>query len=253
MDCAHPLDNGDAGVLYRSLEQTAAGLGADGPRWQRMFADLSTGFDALASDLMRPIVNVPHHPLRLAAFGPRALLPATVTAKLWKTDKGKALFGGVAAHAFYPLNRPATSAVGLMITAAGHRYGWPVAEGGSRSITDAMAAMLLDHGGKIDTGVRFVRPPRFRTPMLFCWMSIRGVRSRFWAIDSLAEWRGPIESSSRLPEHSRSILRSKVMCRGPIRTVLGPELSIWQVVSTKSWPLSVRRIQAACRTDRSCC
>src|SRR3546814_8654705 len=41
-----------------------------------------------------------------------------------------------------------------MITAAGHRYGWPVAEGGSRSITDAMAAMLLDHGGKIDTGVR---------------------------------------------------------------------------------------------------
>ncbi len=139
-----------------------------------MFGDLSTGFDALASDLMRPIVNVPHHPLRLAAFGPRALLPATVTAKLWKTDKGKALFGGVAAHAFYPLNRPATSAVGLMITAAGHRYGWPVAEGGSRSITDAMAAMLLDHGGKIDTGVRFVRPPRFRTPMLFCWMSIRG-------------------------------------------------------------------------------
>ncbi|GAA3153612.1 hypothetical protein GCM10020255_033660 [Rhodococcus baikonurensis] len=154
VDCAHPLDNGDAGVLYRSLEQTAAGLGADGPRWQRMFEDLSTGFDALASDLMRPIVNVPRHPLRLAAFGPRALLPATVTAKLWKTDKGKALFGGVAAHAFYPLNRPATSAVGLMITAAGHRYGWPVAEGGSRSITDAMAAMLLDHGGKIDTGVR---------------------------------------------------------------------------------------------------
>ena len=87
VDCAHPLDNGDAGVLYRSLEQTAAGFGADGHRWQRMFGDLSTGFDALASDLMRPIVNVPRHPLRLAAFGPRALLPATVTAKLWKTKR----------------------------------------------------------------------------------------------------------------------------------------------------------------------
>lgn len=252
VDCAHPLDNGDAGVLYRSLEQTAAGLGADGPRWQRMFADLSTGFDALASDLMRPIVNVPHHPLRLAAFGPRALLPATVTAKLWKTDKGKALFGGVAAHAFYPLNRPATSAVGLMITAAGHRYGWPVAEGGSRSITDAMAAMLLDHGGKIDTGVRVRTASEIPDADVVLLDVNPGVRSKFWAIDSLAEWRGPIESSSRLPEHSRSILRSKVMCRGPIRTVLGPELSIWQVVSTKSWPLSVRRIQAVCRTGRSC-
>ena len=111
MDCAHPLDNGDAGVLYRSLEQTAEGLGADGPRWQRMFGDLSTGFDALASDLMRPIVNVPHHPLRLAAFGPRALLPATVTAKLWKTDKGKRCSVGLPHTPSIPLNRPATSAV----------------------------------------------------------------------------------------------------------------------------------------------
>lgn len=252
VDCAHPLDNGDAGVLYRSLEQTAAGLGADGPRWQRMFGDLSTGFDALASDLMRPIVNVPRHPLRLAAFGPRALLPATVTAKLWKTDKGKALFGGVAAHAFYPLNRPATSAVGLMITAAGHRYGWPVAEGGSRSITDAMAAMLLDHGGKIDTGIRVRTASEIPDADVVLLDVNPGVRSKYWAIDSRAEWRRPIESSSRLPERSRSILRSKVMCRGPIRIALGPELSIWQVVSTKSWPLSVRRIQAACRTGRSC-
>ncbi|CAJ0557600.1 unnamed protein product, partial [Mesorhabditis spiculigera] len=238
VDCAHPLDNGDAGVLYRSLEQTAAGLGADGPRWQRMFGDLSTGFDALASDLMRPIVNVPRHPLRLAGFGPRALLPATVTAKLWKTDRRKALFGGVAAHAFYPLNRPATSAVGLMITAAGHRYGWPVAEGGSRSITDAMSAML-PRSRRQDrhrhSGSHW--PPRFRTPMLFCWMSIRG------ALEILGDrLPGRVARAYRkfkqAPERSRSILRSKVMCRGPIRIALGPELSIWQVVSTKSWPLS---------------
>ncbi|EKT76603.1 oxidoreductase, partial [Rhodococcus opacus M213] len=72
----------------------------------------------------------------------------------WRTDKGRALFGGVAAHAYYRLDRPATSAVGLMIVAAGHRYGWPVAEGGSQSITGALAAMLTDWGGKISTGVR---------------------------------------------------------------------------------------------------
>lgn len=154
IDCAHPLDDGDAGLIHRSIDTTADGLGIDGGRWQRMFGDIARNFDSLAADLMRPIANVPRHPLALAAFGPRALLPATVAARWWRTEKARALFGGVAAHAYYRLDRPATSAVGLMITASGHRYGWPVAEGGSSSIADALAAVLVDHGGKIDTGVR---------------------------------------------------------------------------------------------------
>jgi phytoene dehydrogenase-like protein len=154
IDCAHPLDGGDAGLLHRSIAETAAGLGADGPRWQRMFGGLADGFDDLAADLMRPIANIPRHPIKLASFGPRALLPATATARWWRTERGRALFGGVAAHAYYRLDRPATSAVGLMIVAAGHRYGWPVAEGGSQSITTALAAMLTDRGGKITTGTR---------------------------------------------------------------------------------------------------
>ncbi|MFC9550158.1 phytoene desaturase family protein [Rhodococcus sp. NPDC056960] len=154
IDCAHPLDCGDAGLLHRSIAETAAGLGADGPRWQRMFGGLADGFDDLAADLMRPIANIPRHPIKLASFGPRALLPATATARWWRTERGRALFGGVAAHAYYRLDRPATSAVGLMIVAAGHRYGWPVAEGGSQSITTALAAMLTDRGGKITTGTR---------------------------------------------------------------------------------------------------
>ncbi|WP_420753399.1 phytoene desaturase family protein [Rhodococcus sp. O3] len=159
VDCAHPLDSGEAALLYRSLDATAAGLGtADGVRWNRMFADLADGFDALAGDLMRPVLNVPRHPLRLAAFGPRALLPATVTARWFRTPKARALFGGVAAHAYHRLDRPATSAVGLMIVAAGHRYGWPVAEGGSAAITRALAAQLAEYGGKIHTGVRVRRP-----------------------------------------------------------------------------------------------
>ncbi|WP_070380271.1 phytoene desaturase family protein [Rhodococcus sp. WMMA185] len=151
IDCAHPLDSGDAGLLRRSVSATAAGLDEDGTRWRRMFGGLADGFDDLASDLMRPIANVPRHPIRLASFGPRALLPATVTARWWRTEKARALFGGVAAHAYYRLDRPATSAVGLMIIAAGHRYGWPVAEGGSQAITTALAAALADCGGKITT------------------------------------------------------------------------------------------------------
>ena len=47
-----------------------------------------------------------------------------------------------------------TSAVGLMILAAGHRYGWVVAEGGSQSIADALVADLTAHGGRVETGIR---------------------------------------------------------------------------------------------------
>lgn len=72
VDCAHPLDDGTAGVLYRSIEATAAGLGPDGKRWQRAVGDLAAGFDELAEDLLRPVLNMPRHPIRLARFGPRA-------------------------------------------------------------------------------------------------------------------------------------------------------------------------------------
>lgn len=153
VDCAHPLDDGTAGVLYRSIEQTEEGLGADGPRWRRALGDLAAGFDDLGDDLLGPVLRVPRHPVRLAAFGPRAVLPATVLARWFRTAQARALFAGAAAHAFTRLDRPLTASLGLMILASGHRYGWPVAEGGSGSITAALADALREHGGAISTGV----------------------------------------------------------------------------------------------------
>ncbi|GGY13106.1 phytoene desaturase family protein [Streptomyces anandii] len=155
IDCVHPLDSGEAGVLYRSVRETARGLGvSDGRLWQRVFGHLADGYDALAEDVMRPLLRLPRHPLRLGAFGVQALLPAGAVAALWRSARARALFAGVAAHAFRPLHRPATAGVGSLIIAAGHRYGWPVAAGGSRAITDALAALLADLGGGIETGVR---------------------------------------------------------------------------------------------------
>ncbi|BCI89038.1 hypothetical protein NIIDMKKI_42440 [Mycobacterium kansasii] len=34
-DCAHPLDDGSAGVLFQSIEKTAARMGPDASRWRR--------------------------------------------------------------------------------------------------------------------------------------------------------------------------------------------------------------------------
>ena len=154
IDCVHPLDGGSAGVLHRSVEKTAAGLGRDGWRWRGAFGYPASRFDALSEDIMGPLLRVPHHPLKLARFGAPTVLPASTFARWFRTEEGRALFGGIAAHAFRPLHYPMTSAIGMGIIAAGHRHGWAVAEGGSQSITNAMVALLTDLGGKIETGVR---------------------------------------------------------------------------------------------------
>ncbi len=153
VDCAHPLDDGSAGVLHRSVSRTAAGLGADGRRWTRMFAGPSRRYDALAEDVLGPLLRVPHHPLTLARFGLPTVVPAATLARVYRTPQARALFGGVAAHTFRPFQYPLTSAIGLGIITAGHRYGWAAAEGGSRAIAAAMSDLLLDLGGTIETGV----------------------------------------------------------------------------------------------------
>ncbi len=154
IDCVHPLDGGSAGVLWRSVDDTAAGLGPDGSRWRGLFGWSSARFDALSEDIMAPLLRLPHHPLVLARFGAPTVLPASALAKCFRTAEAQALFGGVAAHAFRPLHYPMTSAIGLGIITAGHRHGWAVAAGGSQSITNALASLLADLGGKIETGTR---------------------------------------------------------------------------------------------------
>jgi phytoene dehydrogenase-like protein len=153
VDCAHPMDDGSAGVLYRSIDRTAEVLGSDGQRWRRVFEPMASHFDALFADASQPILRVPRHPVTLARFGAGAMLPATILGRAWRTEETKALWAGVAAHAFSRLDRPMTSAVGLMLIVAAHAKGWVVAEGGSHAITKALAADIERHGGRIETGV----------------------------------------------------------------------------------------------------
>ncbi|MEU9861205.1 NAD(P)/FAD-dependent oxidoreductase [Streptomyces sp. NPDC047971] len=154
VDCAHPLDDGTAGVLMRSVDETAAGLGADGGRYRALLEPSVRHWEALADDVMGPLLRIPSHPLLLARFGLPTALPAEALARLFRTERAQALWAGVAAHAFRPLSRPLSSAIGLGILTAGHAAGWAVAEGGSQSITRAMTAALLSHGGTVHTGVR---------------------------------------------------------------------------------------------------
>ena len=154
VDLAHPLDDGSAGVMLRSVEATEEALGADGAAWRRVFGRPARSFDTLTEDLFRPVLHVPRHPLRLMRFGVPAAMPATVLARAWRGPQARALFGGVAAHAVSPLSRPMSSSVGAALICACHRFGWAVARGGSGAITGALASALAEHGGRVETGVR---------------------------------------------------------------------------------------------------
>ena len=119
-----------------------------------MFAAAVRNFDDLIDEVFQPVIHVPRHPVTLGKFGLRAGLPATLAVRRFKDEPAKALFMGVAAHTFNRLNTPLASSVGMMLTAATHAVGWPVAVGGTESITRALLAELADHGGRVVTSTR---------------------------------------------------------------------------------------------------
>jgi len=152
VDLAHPLDGGGGATLLRSIEATAAGLGAGGPAWERVFGRSARGYKTLVEDIYQPLLRIPRHPLRLASFGAASALPAGALARLLGTPEAAALFGGVAAHSFSRLDRPFSAAIGVALISAGHADGWPVAKGGSAAIAEAFAGALRARGGRIETG-----------------------------------------------------------------------------------------------------
>ncbi|MGY2085058.1 phytoene desaturase family protein [Blastococcus sp. SYSU DS0539] len=153
IEYAHPLDGGRGAAVQRSVDDTAATLGPDGRRWRSLFGPLTERFGDITEDFLRPLLHVPAHPVKLARFGAYALLPATALARRWSTPEARALFAGVAAHAFRPFGSPASSAIGVALGTAAHRYGWPVAEGGSAAFGRTISALLDAHGAKVETGV----------------------------------------------------------------------------------------------------
>jgi phytoene dehydrogenase-like protein len=150
---AHALPQGEAAVLHRSLDVTAAGLGeGDGQAWRRLVVPLVRQWDALLSSIMGPMLRVPEHPLVLGAFGARAVWPAaTLARRTFEGDRARGLFAGLAAHAILDLGAPLTSSFGLTFAASGHAAGWPAARGGSQAITDALVSYLSALGGEVIT------------------------------------------------------------------------------------------------------
>jgi phytoene dehydrogenase-like protein len=152
VEFAHPLDGGRAAIVSRSVAETAAHLGADGRRYQRLLGPVAAHMDEISQAVLSPLRRLPAHPLALAGYGRHAVLPAAAVVRRWETDEARAIVAGAAAHAMMPLTAPPTAGVGLLLTGLAHAVGWPVVAGGSARITEALADALREAGGSIETG-----------------------------------------------------------------------------------------------------
>lgn len=218
---AHPLDDGDAVLLVRDVEETAAGLGPDAPAYRELVAPLARGWRAVEPLLLAPFPLDPRAPLRLMrelglAGSARALGAAlgradTLSRRL-ATARGRALVAGNAAHSMLPLERRPSGGFALALMTMGHTVGWPFPRGGSQALADALARRLREEGGEIVTSSRVDALPR--ADVVLCDVSPRELlrlaswparyaralaRYRYgpgafkldWALDRPIPWRDP--------------------------------------------------------------
>ncbi len=154
LEVAHPLDDGTAATLERSVERTAAGLGCDTAAYRRLMGPLVADAGNMLSDVFNSM-RWPRHPLSLVRLAPPALLPATTLARLaFRGEPARALFAGLAAHSILPLERPISGGFGLIMGVLGHAVGWPLVAGGTQRLPDALIGYLRSLGGEVRTGVR---------------------------------------------------------------------------------------------------
>jgi phytoene dehydrogenase-like protein len=153
---AHPLDGGRAAAVAGSVLQTAEELGPDGAAYRRAIEPLVRDMPLTLPTILGPLRSVPRHPLAMARYGLPGLLPASALARRFRGQEAKVLVAGTAAHAMLPLTAPLTSAFAALFLMTAHTVGWPVVDGGSARIIDALAGELESLGGRVETG-RWVR------------------------------------------------------------------------------------------------
>ncbi len=153
VEVAHPLDGGQAILAYRSLDDTGQQLGADGDAYKRLMQPFVNNYTALLDDLHGPLPLPPKHPLLTARFGLKGVQPAVGFAKRsFREMYARSLFAGMGAHAILPLDQPGTAAAGILLGMTLHAVGWPLAEGGSQSIADALLNLYYSLGGELVSG-----------------------------------------------------------------------------------------------------
>lgn len=148
---AHPLANEQAVLIEKSFANTLERLDVDAKNYEQLFGKFIEYWPTLSQDVFGSL-RIPKHPLQLARFGWFGMFSAKhLSNSIFKTEALKTYFAGLAAHSILPLNKMFTATFGLMLGITAHTSGWPIAKGGSQSITNALAQYFESLGGVIET------------------------------------------------------------------------------------------------------
>ncbi len=164
---AHPLDAGDAVVLYRDVRSTAETLErqrpGDGTRWIEFADPYLRHFDALRDTTLAPFPPARGALRLLLAAGPGAscdLLRLVggssvgLAQRLFEGEGSRAWLYGSAMHGDAPLRSAGSGLAAVYLQLLGHAVGWPSPRGGAECLTDALVSYLISLGGEIRTGAR---------------------------------------------------------------------------------------------------
>jgi phytoene dehydrogenase-like protein len=146
---AHPLDDGTAVMLERSLDQTSDSLGIDGKAWHQLLRPFVEHWKELAPQILGPVSLLPRNPFLMARFGMLALQSAHSVARRFRDQRTRALFAGLAAHSFLSLDEPLSGAFGILMAVPAHAVGWPVPRGGAQSLTNALCGILATFSSNV--------------------------------------------------------------------------------------------------------
>ena len=151
---AHPLDDGSAVLLKKSINETAKNLGADDAGYKKLVEILAKNFDAIAPDILAPF-RIPSNPFLMAGFGLKGFNSAkNIADNYFSETRARAIFAGNAAHSMLPLEDIPSAAFGLVLHLTAHSVGWGFPKGGAKHIAFALRDYFITLGGKIETGNR---------------------------------------------------------------------------------------------------
>ena len=147
---AHPLEYGESVIVEKSLESTLERFGEDSKNYKKLFKEFIDSWEYLSKDVFSSL-RIPKHPLAMMRFGWYGMFSSNLLSNsFFKSERTKAYFSGLAAHSILPLENAFTASFGLLLGTTVHSVGWPIAKGGSHTITKALASYLESLGGEIE-------------------------------------------------------------------------------------------------------
>jgi phytoene dehydrogenase-like protein len=161
---SHLLPDGRCAVLSRDLDETAASLDSfapgDGAAWRQMYEEFDRIHEPLLGALFQPFPPVVAalrllRKLRAAGalrFARFAIEPVRrFGEEQFDGEGGPLLLAGNALHTDLPPEGAASAMYGWLLAMLGQKFGFPVPEGGSRRIIDALVQRLTKAGGELRT------------------------------------------------------------------------------------------------------